>query len=43
MIGVSSKEDGYDNVGVLVLTSLDMEKSWVMNFRYFYHMCPSKE
>jgi len=36
-------EDGYESAGALVVTSLEPEKSWVLDSGCSYHMCPRKE
>lgn len=36
-------EDGYENVGPLVLTSLEIKKVCLLDFKSSYHMCQKKE
>jgi len=40
---VASDEDGYESMGALVVTSWELEKSWVLDLGCSYHMCPRKE
>ena len=42
-VAVASNEDGYESAGALAVTSWELEKSWVLDSRCSYHMCPRKE
>lgn len=41
-IVVSSFENDYESVDALLMISLETKKSWDMDKRCFYHMCPKK-
>ncbi|WVZ06123.1 hypothetical protein V8G54_019469 [Vigna mungo] len=40
---VAEASEGYESAGVLVASSEDPQRSWVMDFGCSYHMCPVKE
>ncbi|RDX86307.1 hypothetical protein CR513_32380, partial [Mucuna pruriens] len=35
--------DGYENVGVMVASTSNMQRNWVMDCECTYHMCPMKD